>query len=114
MKIVAWTVLLLTLSAGLAFAQEELPQGETGEVLSGISYQQDIRVFGIALAAALTMGLAALGAGYAIGHAGSAAMGAIAEKPEVSTWGLIIVALAEGIALYGLVIAFMFIGKLPS
>jgi V/A-type H+-transporting ATPase subunit K len=39
-------------------------------------------------------------------------MAAMAEKPEVATWGVIIVALAEGLALYGLVIAFMIIGKI--
>ncbi len=64
------------------------------------------------LGVALAIGIPAIAAGYAIGHAGSAAMGAIAEKPEVATWGLIIVALAEGIALYGLVIAFMLLGQL--
>jgi V/A-type H+-transporting ATPase subunit K len=109
MKVAIWTALMLVMLSGVVLAQE-MPQEEKG--INVISYNQDIRVFGIALAVALTMGFAAMGAGYAIGHAGSAAMGAIAEKPEVSTWGLIIVALAEGIALYGLVIAFMLIGKL--
>ncbi len=65
-----------------------------------------------AIAAALAVGLAAVGAGFAIGHTGSAALGAIAEKPETSTWGLIIVALAEGIALYGLIISFMLLTKI--
>lgn len=72
----------------------------------------DQRGMAIAFGASLAMGLAALGAGYAIAHAGAAAMGAIAEKPEIATWGLIICALAEGIALYGLVIAFLLVGKL--
>jgi V/A-type H+-transporting ATPase subunit K len=40
-----------------------------------------------------------VGAGYGVGLAASAALGAIAEKPEMLTWGLVFVALAEGIAL---------------
>jgi V/A-type H+-transporting ATPase subunit K len=66
----------------------------------------------IAIAAALAIGAAAIASAYGIAHAGSAAMAAMAEKPEIATWGVIIVALAEGIALYGLVIAFMIIGNM--
>ncbi|GBE17928.1 V-type ATP synthase subunit K [archaeon BMS3Abin16] len=68
----------------------------------------------IALAAAFAIGVAALASAYGIAHAGSAAMAAMAEKPEIATWGVIIVALAEGLALYGLVIAFMLISKIPG
>ena len=66
----------------------------------------------LAIGAAVAMGLCAIGAGFGIGKAGSAAMGAIAEKPESATWGLIIVALAEGVALYGLIIAFLLVTKI--
>ncbi|HDH28020.1 MAG TPA: hypothetical protein ENH13_02690 [Euryarchaeota archaeon] len=66
----------------------------------------------IALAAAFAIGVAAIASAYGIAHAGSAAMAAMAEKPEIATWGVIIVALAEGLALYGLVIAFMIISKI--
>jgi V/A-type H+-transporting ATPase subunit K len=72
----------------------------------------EVRDVGIALAAALSLGLACLGAGYAIAHASSAVMGAVAEKSELFAWGLVLVALAEGVALYGLVIAFILVGKL--
>jgi V/A-type H+-transporting ATPase subunit K len=66
----------------------------------------------IPIGAGLSVGLAAVGAGYGVGLAASAALGAIAEKPEMLTWGLVFVALAEGIALYGLAVAFILIGKL--
>ncbi len=58
-------------------------------------------------AAALTMGLSALGAGYAIAASGSAAAAATVEKPEVFGKVMIFVALAEAIAIYGLVVALM-------
>lgn len=112
MKLRIGIVILSLLLLNQVYAQAQEAPVQTPAQFGGITYREDFKVFGLALAAALTMGLAAVGAGYAIGHAGAAAMGAIAEKPEVSTWGLIIVALAEGIALYGLVVAFMLIGKL--
>jgi len=59
------------------------------------------------LAAAISTGLACVGAGLAVGPSGAAAIGAIAEKPESFGRALIFVGLGEGIAIYGLIIAFM-------
>jgi V/A-type H+/Na+-transporting ATPase subunit K len=52
-----------------------------------------------------------LGAGIAVSYTGSAALAAIAEKPDILGRALVIVGLAEGIAIYGLVIAIILIGK---
>jgi V/A-type H+-transporting ATPase subunit K len=64
------------------------------------------------LSAALAVGLSCLAAGIAVKSVGSAAMGAIAEKPELTGRALIFVGLAEGIAIYGLIVAIMILGKL--
>ena len=64
------------------------------------------------LAAAIAVGLGSIGAGIAVSSVGSAAMGAMAEKPEMAARALIFVGLAEGIAIYGLIIAIMILGKL--
>ena len=63
------------------------------------------------LAAALSTGLATIGAGIAVGNTGSAAVGTIAEKPESFGRALIFVGLAEGIAIYGLIISFMILNR---
>jgi len=63
------------------------------------------------LAAALSTGLACIGAGIAVGGSGAAAVGATAEKPESFGRALIFVGLSEGIAIYGLIISFL---VLPS
>jgi V/A-type H+-transporting ATPase subunit K len=63
------------------------------------------------LAAAIAVGIGSLGAGAAVGYVGAAAMGAIGEKPELAGRALIFVGLAEGIAIYGLIIAIMILGK---
>jgi len=54
----------------------------------------------------------AIGAGVAISHVGAAAMGAVAEKPEIAGQALIFVALAEGIVVFGFITALMILGKL--
>jgi V/A-type H+-transporting ATPase subunit K len=63
------------------------------------------------IAAAVAFGLGAIGAGVAIGNVGAAAMGAIAEKPEIAGQALIFVALAEGLVVFGFITALMILGK---
>jgi len=63
------------------------------------------------IAAAAAFGLGAIGAGIAISHVGAAAMGAVAEKPQLAGQALIFVALAEGIVVFGFITALMIIGK---
>lgn len=67
--------------------------------------------FGL-FAASIAFGLGAIGAGFAISHVGAAAMGAVAEKPEIAGQALIFVALAEGIVVFGFITALMILGKL--
>lgn len=64
------------------------------------------------LAAALATGLSSLGAGIAVASVGSAAIGALAEKPELLGRALIMVGLAEGIAIYGLIISILILNKI--
>jgi V/A-type H+-transporting ATPase subunit K len=64
------------------------------------------------IAAAGVAGLSAIGAAYAVAVVGGAAMGAVAEKPEVAGRAIVFVGLAEGIAIYGLIIAVMILGRL--
>ena len=64
------------------------------------------------LAAGLSTGLAAIGAGYAVATVGAAALGALSEDPKVFGKTLIYVGLAEGIAIYGLIISIMILTSL--
>ena len=63
------------------------------------------------LAAAISTGLACIGAGIAVSGTGAAAVGAIAEKPESFGRSLIFVGLGEGVAIYGLIIAFLVLNR---
>ncbi len=63
--------------------------------------------FGKYIGAGLAIGLAALGAGIGIGSAGAAAIASAVEDPKSKTWGLVIVALAEGLAVLGFALAIL-------
>ncbi len=62
------------------------------------------------LAAALSTGMSCIGAGIAVASAASSAIGALSEDSSVMGKALIFVALAESVALYGLLISFSILG----
>lgn len=64
------------------------------------------------IAAALVTGFSCIGGGIAVASAASAALGAISEDQSILGKSLIFVGLAEGVALYGLIISFMILSRL--
>lgn len=64
------------------------------------------------MAAALSTGLSSIAAAYAVASVASAGIGALAEKPELFGRLLIFVGLAEGIAIYGLIVSVLIINSL--
>jgi V/A-type H+-transporting ATPase subunit K len=86
--------------------------GETEVVKAPMTEEEaGVMKFGL-LASAIAFGLGAIGSGVAISHVGAAAMGAIAEKPEMAGQALIFVALAEGLVVFGFITALMILGKI--
>ena len=80
---------------------------------SGETPRPDAALSGWAfVSAALSTALATLGAGYAVARVGSAAVGAVAEKPELFGRVLVLVGLAEGIAIYGLIVSILILNRL--
>ncbi len=107
-------VVLLTILAitGILFSTQVFAQDSNthsgDETIS--SEKAGVQKFGL-IAASVAFGLGAIGAGLAISHVGAAAMGAVAEKPEIAGQALIFVALAEGIVVFGFITALMILGK---
>ncbi len=66
------------------------------------------------IAAGIAAGVSAIAAGIAVAYVGAAAVGAVSEKPEVFGRTIIFVALGEGIAVLGLVIAIMILGTVDK
>ena len=70
------------------------------------------KTIGLGVAAAFAIAVSVLGAGYAVGRIGSAALGLAGEKPELLTRSILFVALAEGLAVLGFAIAMMLMQKI--
>jgi len=91
----------------LAFPETALAE----EAVGAMGGDAGVVQWGFAAAAA-SAGLSAAAAGYAVAHVGSAAVGALAEKPELMGRVLVIVGLAEGIAIYGLIVSILILNRL--
>ncbi|HEX6335361.1 MAG TPA: ATP synthase subunit C [Jiangellaceae bacterium] len=63
------------------------------------------------IAAAIAVAGSSLGAAVAVAYTGAAALAAMSERPEMFGRSMVIVGLAEGIAIYGLIIAIILIGQ---
>jgi V/A-type H+-transporting ATPase subunit K len=83
-------------------ATEPVTSGIAGSLAQGLGF----------IAAAVTTSASCIGAGFAVASAAPAAISAISENPENFGKAMIFVALAEGVAIYGLLISILIIGKL--
>ena len=101
------SVVLLTVSVVLA-SSARAAVGESTSPAAGVDPGAVKWAF---LAAAISTAAGCVGAGIAVAYVGAAAVGAVGERPEVAGRTLIFVGLAEGIAIYGLIIALMILAK---
>jgi V/A-type H+-transporting ATPase subunit K len=99
----------IALAATLLFGWSPVTAAEAGSAVTPLSSGAIQWGF---IAAALATGLSSLGAGIAVASVGSAAIGAMAEKPELLGRALIMVGLAEGIAIYGLIISILILNRI--
>lgn len=96
-------IFVFSVSDVSVFAQEATPvSGIEGTLAQGLGF----------LSAALSAGMSALGAGIAVAAAAPAAIGAFSENEKNFGKSLIFVALGEGVAIYGLLIAILIINNL--
>ena len=63
------------------------------------------------LGAAIAVAGSSIGAAIAVAYTGSAALAAMSERPELFGRAMVIVGLAEGIAIYGLIVGIILIGQ---
>jgi V/A-type H+/Na+-transporting ATPase subunit K len=89
-------------------ARDVMAQQVSGTAPHEISIGLGLALLGIGM----PTGLAAIGAGVAVGPVGAASLAIIAEKPEMFGRTLIYLGLAEGIAIYGLVVTILLLGKI--
>ncbi|HET9186394.1 MAG TPA: ATP synthase subunit C [Acidothermaceae bacterium] len=63
------------------------------------------------LGAGIAIAGSSIGGGIAVAYTGSAALAAMSERPDMFGRAMVIVGLAEGIAIYGLIVAVILVGK---
>ena len=97
----ALVVLGIALSATPALGTAPAAEAATGTGIGGAAL----------FAAAIAVAGSSIGAAFAVAYTGSAALAAMSERPEVFGRAMVVVGLAEGIAIYGLVIAMIMIGR---
>ena len=66
---------------------------------------------GALIGAGIAVAGSSIGAGIAVAYTGAAALAIMSERPELFGRAMVIVGLAEGIAIYGLVVGIILIGK---
>lgn len=96
------TVLVASVVMFAGTASVQAADGAASGLATGLGY----------LSAALVTGISGIGSGIAVASSASAALGALSEDGSLFGKSIIFVAMAEGIALYGLIISFMILGKL--
>jgi V/A-type H+/Na+-transporting ATPase subunit K len=95
--------LMLVSGINDAFAQTAAAEGARE-----ISIGYGLALIGIGL----PTGLATIGAGIAVSSVGAASLAVITEKPEIFGRTLVYLGLGEGIAIYGLVVTILMLGKI--
>ena len=108
--LIALTVLLGLASTGLLlWAPAASAASEAAAAMVRAAGMDSSWVF---IGAALATGMSSLGAGLAVAKVGTAAVGALAENPELFGRLLIFIGLAEGIAIYGLIVSILMLNRL--
>ncbi|MEU1799459.1 ATP synthase subunit C [Streptomyces sp. NPDC019937] len=97
----AGAVALLMVAMGNGSAQAAAPAAAQGSGAASAAL----------IGAAISVAGASIGAAIAVAYTGAAAVAALSERPELFGRAMVIVGLAEGIAIYGLVVAIILIGK---
>lgn len=83
--------------AATSVSEQQEEDSSDSAIASGLKY----------LSAALSIGLAGIGGGLALAAGAPAAIAAMSENPKTFGKSIVLLALGEAVALYGLVIAFM-------
>ncbi|MFI2297933.1 ATP synthase subunit C [Actinacidiphila glaucinigra] len=100
-------LLLVGAVALVVVALTDTPAAASGTQTAAASSGNSAALIGAAVAVAG----ASIGAAIAVAYTGAAALAALSERPELFGRAIVVVGLAEGIAIYGLVVAILLIGK---
>jgi len=107
MVLIAGAAVLAALGTALVF----FPDTASAQTAARAGVPPEALTWGL-VSAALATAASSIAGGYAVAKVGAAAVGAIAEKPDLFGRLLIFVGLAEGIAIYGVIISILILNRL--
>ena len=112
-RIAAWCLgaACLVVLALVAVMVGHISSASGGATVIQLTAASSADTSGAFIGAAIAVAGSSVGAGIAVAYTGSAALAAISEKPELFGRAMVFVGLSEGIAIYGLVVALLLIGK---
>lgn len=103
--------LLVMILSGIIFAPSVLAADVSQETEQVAVAKANNAKWGL-VSAAVAFAAGAISAGFAISRVGTAAMGALSEKPEIGSQALIFIALAEGLCVFGFIACLMILGRI--
>jgi len=106
-----WTVNAVVVSASAVVLVQALTAGPAAAQAAAAGAGVSGGNWAALLGAAIAVAGSSIGAAIAVAYTGAAALAALSERPELFGRAMVIVGLAEGIAIYGLVVAIILIGK---
>jgi V/A-type H+/Na+-transporting ATPase subunit K len=109
--VAAVVLLILTVQAGPAAAATATAAAAGAKAATTAAATSSGSNTAALLGAGIAVAGSTIGAGIAVAYTGAAALAAMSERPEVFGRAMVIVGLAEGIAIYGLIIGILLIGK---
>jgi V/A-type H+/Na+-transporting ATPase subunit K len=107
----AVVLLVAALTAGPAAAAATATVAGAKAAATSAATSASTSSTGALLGAGIAVAGSTIGAGIAVAYTGAAALAAMSERPELFGRAMVIVGLAEGIAIYGLIIGIILIGK---
>ena len=110
-RCLAVVAMLLCGAAGAWAAQEPAPPPGLHNGVDANGYNGHDKAL-VCFAAVAAIGFSCTASALALGRIGSAAFGAMSERPELGGRALVFLGLAEGIAIYGLIVSIMILNKI--
>jgi V/A-type H+-transporting ATPase subunit K len=107
--------LVLALAAGVvlvvAAAADPVSAVASSTGVAAADTTSDSSSWAALLGAAIAVAGSSIGAAIAVAYTGAAALATMSERPELFGRAMVIVGLAEGIAIYGLIVAIILLGS---
>lgn len=104
---------LTVLTVGVSGADAQATPATAQQAQSTDSTTSDVDTGSAFIGAAIAVAASAIGAGIAVAYTGSAALATVSEQPDLFGRAMVVVGLAEGVAIYGLIVAVLILGNVP-